>query len=87
MLVGPDGTSGLVASMAELAGSMDRLAKNLTRVLDILIPPDGTKGVVARLEDIETAREDAREWRKWFYRAVGATIITAIIGIMVVFIR
>jgi len=38
MLVCPDVSSGLVASVAELAGSMDRLAKNLTRVLDILIP-------------------------------------------------
>jgi hypothetical protein len=94
ILTGPDGTTGLVRNMAELATSMNRLAMSLEQAVGILIPPDGTKGLVVRLGDLEKAMEsrklaeqkthaEAREWRVWFYRALGASVITAGIGFLI----
>ena len=80
---GTDGTGGLVGMVASVSSSMDRLSKSLNRALDILIPPDGKKGLLTRLEDVEGFLNETKDFKKWFYRMLIASIFTAVIGIAV----
>jgi hypothetical protein len=86
-LFGAAGQPGLVTNMSSMLTTMDRLSSSLTRALDILIPPDGSAGLLVRLKSIEEIVSEAKDFKKWFYRALGASLITAVIGLVIAFLK
>lgn len=80
---GTDGAGGLMGMVTSVSSGMERLSKSLERALDILIPPDGKKGLLTRLEDVEGFLNETKDFKKWFYRMLIASVVTAVIGIAV----
>jgi hypothetical protein len=86
-LFGTGSQPGLVGNVSSMLTTMDRLSISLTRALDILIPPDGSTGLLGRLKAIEDVVSEAKDFKKWFYRALGASLITAVVGLLIAFFK